>query len=120
MVTAQSDSDHRGAALAGGLVLIALGAVFLVVNLDLVGVVAAATALPWMVLLALGGGRLLGRRPWHRAHGGMTMVVIGAWGVSNAIGLAGLGWSNSWPLLLIGFGAIATVDAVFGRRGSRS
>jgi hypothetical protein len=67
-------------------------------------------------LLALGAVRFVTARAYRQRRGGVVMMLVGVWGWVNASGLWGLGWRNSWPLLLIGFGALTVFESLFRRR----
>jgi hypothetical protein len=65
-------------------------------------------------LLALGAVRFATARRYGKRRGGLVMMLLGAWGWVSISGLWGLGWRNSWPLLIIGFGALTVFESLFG------
>ena len=115
MNASKSPSGEPWSGLIGGLVLIAVGFVFLMSKLDVVDDRVLWRNLPWFVMLVLGGTRLLapGRQ---RVRSGLTMMLIGTWGLVSTHGWGGLAWGSSWPLLLIGFGLLILLDGVIERQ----
>jgi hypothetical protein len=111
----------HGGRLVAGVILIALGVFFLLFNLGLVEM-----DLPWewwpLILVAIGAGKLIGAADHDERRGGLWMILLGAWLLINFLGLFGLGWHNSWPLLIVAAGgmmvwkSIATDEPV--RRGA--
>jgi hypothetical protein len=101
--------------LTGGLVLIAIGLIFLLARMDVFSERALWRLLPWGVLLVMGGLKVLSGGGWRLEKGGLTMILIGAWGLVSSLGVAGLTWGTSWPLLLIGFGLLAVFETVARR-----
>lgn len=118
MENGERDRTARRSGLTGGLVLIAVGSVFLLSEFEGFDERAIWRFLPWIVLLVLGGARLLGGGGWRREKGGLTLILIGSWGLVSALGLAGFTWGTSWPLLLIGFGLLALFE-VFVRKEAK-
>jgi cell wall-active antibiotic response 4TMS protein YvqF len=104
-------------ALFGGLVLIAVGALFLLDRLD-VADFGYVTRRYWpLIVVAFGVSKLLHRHVWA----GLWMITIGAWLQAARLRLFGLTFGTSWPLLLIAFGAglvIRTVIESARRRDS--
>ena len=106
----------RSSNLAGGLILIAAGGLFLAEELE----VADFNFLIrdyWPSFLILFGVAKLFERDGR--GGGLTMIAVGSWLQIANLGLFGLDWS-SWPLLLILMGVAiilqAIVDAASPRR----
>ena len=88
-----------------GLILIGAGVVLLVSDFhDLVRV--------WwpMILVAIGAPRLFRR---DTLWSGLWLIAIGVWFQSVRLHLFDLTFRNSWPLLLIVFGAGIALRAVF-------
>ena len=119
MQSVRLDLQGRWSALTTGLALIGVGSVFLLANLDVLNPWSVWRFGPWLLLLGLGALRVLAPRPWPYAKGGLAMALIGAWGLATTVKLGGLGWGTSWPLLLIGFGCLALVEALWVRPGSK-
>lgn len=88
--------------LVGGVILIALGVVFL---LDRIGVAEFGDVFRryWpMVLVLIGLPRIFKRETlWS----GLWMITLGAWLQMVRLHLFGLTFRTSWPLLLIALGA---------------
>jgi len=64
-------------------------------------------------MLALGAVRFATARVYGKRRGGLVMMLLGAWGWVSMSGLWGLGWRHSWPLLIIGFGALTVFESLF-------
>ncbi len=90
----------HGGRVAAGVILIAAGVFFLLFNLGVVEI-----DVPWqwwpLVLVAIGTGRLVTAGNHEERRSGVTLILIGGWLLVNFLDLFGLGWRNSWPLLII-------------------
>ena len=95
----------HGGRLVAGVILIALGVFFLLFNLDLVDMDP-----PWewwpLLLIAIGAGKLVTAADHEERRGGMWMILLGGWLLINFLGLFGLRWHNSWPLLVMAGGGM--------------
>lgn len=88
-----------------GLVLIVIGAVLLVADFQHV------IRVWWpMTLVVIGAPRLFRR---DKLWSGLWLIAIGAWFQAVRLHLFDLTFRNSWPLLLIVFGAGIALRAVF-------
>jgi len=88
-------------ALFTGIILIAFGVLFL---LDRAGLADFGDIIhDWwpMFLVVIGATRIASGRMW----GGLWLIAIGAWLQLVHLGLFGLTFGTSWPLLLIAVGA---------------
>lgn len=105
-------SRERWGALSGGLVLIAVGMVFLLAELELVSM---RHIWRWTPLLLIGSGlvRLITAERFAQVKSGLVLNLIGTWLLINFHGVWIFYFGNSWPLLLVGFGAIAILEAFF-------
>jgi hypothetical protein len=105
--------EKRADGLVGGLILIALGAVFLLGQQGLFG---AAGIRDWwpLIVVALGVGKLVTGGDGRRRRGGFWLVFIGLWLLANTNHFFGLDWHNSWPIVLIGAGLMMTINALLG------
>lgn len=112
MENQEGDRAARWSGVTGGLVLIAVGTVFLLSKTEVLEERAIWGSLPWVVLLVMGGAKLLGGGGWRRGKGGLTLILIGSWGLVSSLGLGGFTWGTSWPLLLIGFGLLAVFETL--------
>ncbi len=98
------------ATLVSGLVLIVVGSIFLLA--DFHGLVRVW----WPMILVLIGVPKLFRR--DTLWSGLWLVTIGAWCQAVRLNLFDLTFGNSWPLLLIVFGAGIALRAVVDAVGS--
>ena len=105
--------EKRADGLVGGLILIALGAVFLLGQQGLFGVSGIRDWWP-LIVVALGVGKLVSSGGGQRRRGGVWLVFIGLWLLANTNHYFGLDWHNSWPIVLIGSGVMITVNALLG------
>jgi len=88
-------------ALLTGIILIAFGVLFL---LDRAGFLDFGDIIhDWwpMFLILIGVTKIASGRIW----GGLWLIAIGAWLQLVYLGIFGLTFGSSWPLLLIGLGA---------------
>lgn len=106
----------RWSGLTGGVILIAVGLGFLLAEMDVFDL---RDFWRWgpLVIVALGAARVAGGRVWSEVKGGLQLLVVGGWLLATTQGFGDFDFRNSWPLLLIGFGAIAVAEA-FVRQGS--
>ncbi len=104
--------DHGG--LVPGLIMMAVGLVFLLDRFDVISVRQIWRYWP-MVVIAIGLGHLVrpgGGRP------SIFLLLIGVWLQISTLELWGLDFSDSWPLLIIFIGASFVFDAMIGGGGS--
>jgi hypothetical protein len=99
-----------------GLVLMLVGMLLLLDRLDWWGVQLNVPLWPW-VLVLLGLARLGDRSPDENgcrrgSRGAVWLLFLGAWGLVNEYRLFGLHYGQSWPLLLIGAGALVVWRAM--------
>ena len=108
----------RRVSLASGIALIAIGGLFLIDTLELAHFGPLIRDYWPMIVIAAGVAKFFEGRP----ASAIWMIVIGLWLQVSHLGLFGLDWSSSWPILLIlvGGGMVlqAIGDAVM-RRGGR-
>jgi len=88
-------------ALITGLVLIGVGAIFLLDRLDIADLHYIIRRFWPMILVVIGLAHLLNRHLW----GGLWFIAFGAWMQIAHLRLFGVTFASSWPLLLIVFGA---------------
>jgi hypothetical protein len=92
-----------------GLVVMLVGTLLLLDRLDWWGVRLDVPLWPW-ILVVLGLVRLNDRSDARRGLRGRRSAVwllfVGAWGVLNEYRLFGVHYGRSWPILLIGAGAL--------------
>src|SRR5215471_7987640 len=110
-------SDTGGGRLFFGTIVLLLGILFLLQNLGIFYVARLWQFWP-VILIALGIGRLVDARDWHRKLWGGTLAGIGAIFLVNNLGyLPWNVWSVLWPAWLI-FWGIVILARGFGRQGS--
>jgi hypothetical protein len=102
-------------ALLWGLTLIALGVVFLFDQFEWWNMHGLTHRYWPMIIVVLGFSRMLRGRFWP----GLWLTIIGAWLQISQLGLYGLTFRNSWPVLLIGFGLYSIAKTIAGPRGRR-
>jgi hypothetical protein len=106
-----STSDKRADGLMGGLILIAVGTVFLFWQQGLLQVAGIREWWPLMVV-AIGLAKLVSG-PAKRRRDGLWLLFVGAWLLANTQHFFGLSWQNSWPVMVIGLGVMLTLGALF-------
>lgn len=99
-----------------GLLLVAMGLLMLGDRLDWPGFSWNVSIWPF-ILLTLGGTRLIDRQ--FDVHGrarinrsAIWLIFIGLWGLLNEYRLLGVDYRHTWPLLIIGAGAMVVWHAV--------
>jgi hypothetical protein len=114
---------NRDRVIAGLLVML-VGTALLADRLDWAGFHLNVPIWPWVVLL-LGLGRL--GRPRVDTSGrlfvnrtGLWFIFLGVWGLVNEYRLFGLHYRQTWPLLLIGAGALIVWHAANPPQGART
>lgn len=99
MTETEKKLDPKG--LAWGLLLIALGALFLLENLDVASIGFLVRRYWPMIVVAVGLPKLFDRATvWS----GLWLVAVGGWLQMCHMRIAGLTYGSSWPLLLIVLG----------------
>lgn len=95
--------------LFAGMVLIAVGAIFLVDRLRIADLDGVARSWWPMIIVLFGIHRMF--RAGHR-WGGIWLIAIGGWLQAVQMHLFGVTLHNSWPILLIVLGAGLTFGAL--------
>jgi uncharacterized membrane protein HdeD (DUF308 family) len=105
---------HARKRILWGLVLVALGVLFLIrqfSDLDL--------AMLWrfwpLFLLVSGLIDVLSATRWKHIAGGLSQLVAGLWLFACIDHLWGFTFGNSWPVLMIGFGATIALGGMTDR-----
>lgn len=98
--------------LIGGLVLITVGALFLLQELDITRIGRLWAFWP-VILIVLGLARIIDPGEHERRSGGFWLLAIGSWLLIGSLGLFGFSYGTSWPLLLVMFGLIVIGQAMF-------
>ena len=97
-------------ALMWGLALIALGVLFLFDRFGIADFGRLVSHYWPVIIIALGAGKVLSGNVW----GGFWVLVIGVWLQLVRLRFQGMTFDNSWPLLLVAFGAATIGRALFG------
>ena len=109
------DSHSGGGRLVVGTIILLLGIVFLLQNLGIFYVDRLWQFWP-VILMALGIGRVIDGRDWHRKAWGATVALAGLIFLANNLGyLPWRIWGLLWPAWLIFWGIVVLVRG-FGRQ----
>jgi hypothetical protein len=108
--------------VAGGFIILALGATML---LDRNGMLGGHSMRYFggVALIAIGAARLLGVWRCNRRGRGegtvsaVWLVFLGAWLIASQANLLGLTFQTSWPLLIIGVGIVIVARELLPDRG---
>ena len=98
-----------------GALVLALGLVFLLDNLDIFDFHRALSFWP-VAFIALGVAKLLDTDSPNRVVNGCVFIAIGIMLMLNRLGYMYFGWRTIWPLILIVLGGAVIYRAVVGRR----
>ena len=112
---ATSGSGSRSGALVGGVILVALGLLFFVDRHAQLG--GGFWKLWPFAMVAIAAVKLANARDWSERRGALWLLFVGGWLLVNTLGVFGLDWGTSWPLLVIGMGVLLVLDA-WGRRAA--
>jgi hypothetical protein len=95
-------NTYRGSVMFG-LLLAAAGVLLLLGNFGVIALQPYWMYWP-MILVALAASKMI--FPKHRKQfaEGVWLLTLGAWLQLSILGWYGLNFSNSWPMLLVGFG----------------
>ncbi len=108
----QSSSPRMIGTLVAGIMLFALGMLFLLDNFDVLYIGEPVSHFWPLILVAIGLAKMLqAESSWERRRG-FAWVYFGLWLLASVLHMFGLTFHNSWPLLLIGFGISAVWKAV--------
>lgn len=99
-----------------GVLVIALGLLFLLDNLDLIDVRSALSFWP-LVFIVAGVAKLLDTSSPQGYLLGLSGIGVGVLMILQRMGIIDFSWRAAWPLLLIGAGVMLVVRAL-GRSGS--
>ena len=109
--TVTSRNVDRGA-LAGGIILIAIGAMFLLSELNIAHFGGLMRRYWPMILVVIGVSNLFSR---ETVWSGLWLIALGAWLQISHLGLFGLSYRTSWPLLLIALGGGMILRSIFDK-----
>jgi hypothetical protein len=94
---------HRGGHWVSGLVLIVIGTLFLLDNLDYIDIGEWVPYWPF-IIACVGVGRIIeARNPADVSRGGF-LIFVAFWLYACLQHMWGLGFYNSWPMILIALG----------------
>jgi len=110
--------DRNRGRLVGGIVLMAVGAIFLLGRLEVLRPDGMASYWP-MILVAIGTAKLLGAGERRHPGNALWLIFIGIWAQANVLHWFGLTWRNSWPVVLIFVGLRVLVCELFERSETR-
>ena len=98
-------SERRGEwSLVLGILLVGLGAAFLLDNFDVIYIGAPAYRFWPLILVAIGVSKMLMAETYRDRRKGFAWIFIGLWFLVTVLHMFGLTFHTSWPLLLIGWG----------------
>jgi len=109
---------YRGSLIAG-LMLLGLGAFFLLDNFDLIYIGEPISHFWPLIIVALGLARIFEAEHPSERRRGFAWVFFGLWLLVTVLHMFGLTFHSSWPLLLIGFGINAIWKAVSSEPAGR-
>lgn len=109
------DPERRAARLIGGLILVALGCLFLLQNLGVLYV--GSLWRFWPMFLIWGGleGLVAPRRSLHFA-GGAVMLILGVFFQLHELGFLFIRARDFWPALLVVAGLALLAQSLMSRR----
>jgi predicted membrane protein len=106
------ESKVRGrgipAGVLPGLILIAIGTLFLLDHMDIIHMGSLWKFWP-LILIALGFSKLLVE---HNRVSGVLLILVGAYFQLNHLGILNLSWNTFWPVILI-VGGILMISSRF-------
>jgi len=86
-----------------GLLLLIMGALFLLENLDIIYVDHLSRYWP-VIVIAFGVMKLLDAENTDRRENGFWWIFVGFWLLVSTTHFLGMSFRNSWPILIIGWG----------------
>ncbi len=105
--------------LIWGLILVSLGVLLLLDNLNILDVDHWWHYWP-MILVILGMNKMIDFESAKEFVSGVWFVVLGLWLYACFEHIWGLTFRNSWPVLLIGWGGCEVLKAVLQRNGGQN
>lgn len=86
-----------------GIFLAAVGVLMLLNNFDVLDIGPVWKFWP-LIIVALGLNRIFQAETRYQRGKGYWLLFLGAWMFISVFHVFGLGWHNSWPILIIGWG----------------
>lgn len=102
-----------------GVLVIAMGLLFLLDNLDIIEFHRAISFWP-MAFIVFGIVKLFDSRSANSYLIGGLLIAVGVAMLVNRLGLFYISWHTVWPLILIGFGAVVVYRATASRRSGHT
>lgn len=112
-MTAGSTKEETIFARIAGIVLMIIGGIFLFEEMGFADFGDVIESYWPMIVVLVGVVNLFSR---ETAGNGLWLILVGAWLQISHMGLFGLSWATSWPLLLIVIGAGMVGQSLFGGR----
>lgn len=98
-----------------GIIVIAMGLLFLLDNLDIWDFHRAIAFWP-MVFIAVGAVKMFDTKSGQGQLFGLALIFVGVMMTLNRLGIINFSWRTVWPVLLIALGGSVIYRAVMGRR----
>lgn len=102
-----------------GVLVIAMGLLFLLDNLDIIEFHRAISFWP-MAFIVFGIVKLFDSRSANSYLIGGLLIAVGVAMLFNRLGLFYISWHTVWPLILIAFGGVVVYRAIAARREGRT
>ena len=111
-----NEDARRPSRIVGGILLVLVGAVFLMQN---AGIVHAGRVWDWwpMLLVWIGLSRILAPRRGHHFASGVVVLVLGIALQLDRLGLIWIRMRDLWPVMLILAGLALVSESYIQRRG---
>lgn len=93
-----------------GLSLVALGSLLILDNFDLLEVGPVWKFWP-LIIVTIGLNKVFQAQSRYQRGKGFWLIFLGAWMFISVFNMFGLGWHNSWPLLIIGWGVVMVLKS---------
>ena len=101
--------------LLWGVVLITVGTLFTLNNTEYIDISGVWQFWP-LILIGMGIVRMVQPQASRRRGSGLWMILIGSWLLIGTLGLFGLDYGSSWPLLIVAVGAGMIWEALSRQR----
>ena len=99
-----------------GFALVAIGALFILDNFEIIEVGPVWKFWP-LIIVTIGLNKVFQAQTLYQRGKGFWLVFLGAWMFISVFNVFGLGWHNSWPILIIGWGVAMVLKS--GMRNER-
>lgn len=108
----QTSSQHYRGSLISGVILVAVGLIFLLDNFNVIYIGEPVSHFWPLIVVSIGLAKVFQAQSPGERRKGFAWVFIGLWLLVSVLHMFGLTFHNSWPLLLIGFGINAIWKAM--------